>query len=174
MNFTRPDSDPSKYDLESVMLHETDEMLGIGGAGSALNQVIAGAQSSLDPPGPLDLFRFSAPGVVSYSTSTSATAYFSINGGVTNIAGFNQNGATDNSDMGDWVQGGPVLVQNAYGTPGAMPNLATPELDAFQVVGYNLAPAVPAPDPLSVIGTCLFMAGCPGWLRKLKSRRCSR
>ncbi len=171
-NLTRTSIDPTKYDLESVAMHETDEMLGIGGAGSELNYVDEGGQGLSDPPGPLDLYRYSASGVRSYTISSSSTAYFSVNGGVTDINGFNQNGMTDGSDFGDWATSATPHVQDAYATPGVIVNLGTPEYDMYQAVGWNLSSSLltPAPGPLSVAGTCIFMAGCPAWLRRLRRR----
>jgi len=62
----------SFYDLQAVAMHEIDEVLGIGGPGSSL-------PTTTGPVGPLDLFRYSAAGVRSFTTNSSATAYFSIN-----------------------------------------------------------------------------------------------
>ncbi|MGN6506528.1 MAG: hypothetical protein ACTHM6_13295, partial [Tepidisphaeraceae bacterium] len=84
---------------------------------------------------------------VSYTTSTSATSYFSINGGATSVVGFNQTGG--NSDYADWATNSTHYVQDAYGTPGTYRDLATPELTAYDVIGYTL---VPEPMACSLIG----------------------
>jgi hypothetical protein len=93
--FSRPVSN-SRYDLIGGLEHELNEALGGGGGGSTLNSV---ASSCANQPsgffcnklGSLDLYRYSAPGVPSFSTSSAASAYFSINGGGTKIVAFNQN-----------------------------------------------------------------------------------
>jgi hypothetical protein len=137
------------YDLQAVAAHEIDEVLGIGGPGSAL-------PTTSSSVGVLDLFRYSANGVRSFTSSTSATAYFSINGGATNLAGFNQSGS---GDYGDWVSSATKRVQDAFGSPGVDLNIGSAELTALDVVGYNLTPAgntqeqgVPEPASLGLLG----------------------
>jgi hypothetical protein len=71
------------YDAESVSEHEIDEVLGIGGTcsgGANLPCTTFKCQSAI---GIVDLFRYSAPGALSFTTDPTATAYFSIDGGAT-------------------------------------------------------------------------------------------
>jgi hypothetical protein len=135
-NTNRISINPSKYDLMAVASHEIDEVLGTGsGLGTA----------NINPP---DLFRYSStPGVRNYTTSGD-NAYFSLDG-TNDLARYNQNAG---ADYGDWwsASGDPhqPQVQDAYGTPGATPNLGV-ELTVLDVVGWNLASAVAsAPAPL--------------------------
>ena len=139
INNSRPDSDPNKYDLQSVVTHEMDEVLGIGGPGSQLNN----GGSSV---GPLDLFRYSA-GARSFATSANVSSYFSIDGGTTDFVHFNQ---LSLGDFGDWGNGvtpaqqqgnSPPQVQDAFGAPAATPNDGPNELAALNVVGWNLTAA---------------------------------
>ena len=135
------------YDLQSVAMHEISEVLGAGGAGSNV-----GGGFSAPLVGSLDLFRYSAPGTRSFTTSSTATAYFSINGGTTNLSNFNQAGG--GSDYSDWAGSPPdasIQVQDAFGTPGTHPDLSSNETTAYDVIGYNLAPE---PASLSLIGLC--------------------
>jgi hypothetical protein len=148
-----------EYSLESVVTHEMDEALGIGGGGSQLNAVYEGYTSPAGAAGPLDLFRYSGVGVRSYTTAAGADPYFSIDGGITKLDYFNQDGSTG-SDYGDWGNGitnaqygnTPSQVQDAYGTPDTSPNLGAAELTALDVIGWNLNPqgakleAVPEPN----------------------------
>jgi hypothetical protein len=144
MNLSRSGAqNPSFYDLQAVAQHEIDEALGIGGTGSQLGGGTTG------PVGPLDLFRYSAPGVRSYAQGTSIAPYFSINGGAASLRPFNQAGNA--SDYADWAGTANPHVQDAFGTAGSQPNLDGIELEALDIVGYNLTPA----------GTALELSAVP-------------
>ena len=144
--------DPNKYDLQSTLAHEIDEVLGAGGAGSAL----AAGQPTNGAIGPLDLYRFSAPGVRSYTTSQSIqNPYFSIDDGNTDLVHFNQ---SQDGDFADWGPPGavqdagntPPQVQDAFGDPGTEPNLGSNELTSLDVIGWNLTPAGMAVEGIAV------------------------
>lgn len=158
-----------KYDLQSAIAHELDEVLGIGGAGSNLNNVAADFDGNTlaSPPGPLDLFRYSSAGVRSYTTSNAVSPYFSIDGGDTDLVHFNQFGG--GSDFADWGDGvapadgqpnSPPQVQDAfagpYEGPSTLTNLGANELTALDVIGWNLTSAgqafepAPVPEPASI------------------------
>lgn len=155
MNFSRTGpQNPDNYDLQTVVMHEISEVLGVGGGGSNL-----GSSDQATTMGSLDVFRYSAPGVSSYTTSSSANAYFSIDGGTTNIRGFNQDGQ---GDYADWLSTATPYVQDAFGTPGTYSDLAAPELTAYDVVGYTV---VPEPMACSLIGL-----GAIGVLRRRRAR----
>ena len=131
-----------------------DEVLGIGGSGSVIT-TNAGALTGA--VGPLDLFRYSAAGTRSFTASTNAISYFSINGGTNKLVNFNQ-GFGGESDYGDWGDGvspadgkgnTPALVQDAFGTPGSAPDLGINELTALDVVGWNV---IPEPSTVALVG----------------------
>jgi hypothetical protein len=141
--FTRP-VDASNYDALRSTEHEIDEVLGLG---SHLTQY-----TDLRPQ---DLFSWSSAGT--RNTTSSGTRYFSINGGTTNIVGFNQNA---NGDFGDWLsascpQGNPY-VQNAFSCTGQSSDVSatSPEGINLDVIGYDLANGGSAVGaPVSVLAT---------------------
>ena len=150
MNITRSNINPYNFDMQSTVLHEVDEALGIGGSGSALyidGYFTAGLQPPTTGAGPLDFFRYRTPGVFSFTYDPNVSAYFSIDGGRTVLVSFNQSG--NGADYGDWGDGvvppddqgnSPPQVQDAFGSPGEYVNLGVNELIALDVVGYNLTP----------------------------------
>ena len=126
--FTRP-IDANHFDAQRLTEHEMDEVIGFG---SRLN--FSGNFR------PQDLFSWSSAGV--RNITSSGARYFSINGGVTNIVGFNQR---QDGDLGDWLsaacpQAHPY-VQNAFACRGQSSDIAarSPEGINLDVIGYDLA-----------------------------------
>jgi len=139
--FTRPTSG-GNFDAQRGFEHEMDELMGLG---SRLN--ISGGNNLR----PQDLFSWSSAG--HRNITSSGTRYFSINGGVTNIVGFNQR---QDGDLGDWFsapcpQANPY-VQNAFTCRGQSSDVAatSPEGISLDVIGYDLVsapPPTPTPTP---------------------------
>jgi hypothetical protein len=148
----------------STVEHEVDEILGIGGAGSTLNYTETGTTFI----GPMDLYRYSAPGVRSYSNSPNVSSYFSIDGGNTALVYFNQDPSGDFGDWGDGVTpadgkpNSPPQVQDAFEDPTATPaNMGRNEAIALNLVGWQLSPAGLALEAVPEPGTFpLLLAGC--------------
>ena len=126
--FSRPVNGNS-FDAQRITEHEIDEVIGLGSR-------IGDNSSDLRPQ---DLFSWSSAG--HRNTTSSGTRYFSINGGVTNIVGFNQD---PDGDFGDWLsaacpQANPY-VQNAFSCTGQSSDIAatSPEGINLDVIGYDL------------------------------------
>jgi hypothetical protein len=136
---------PGLFETTQVIQHETDEVLGVGGSGTLLG---SGLESEL--MGIEDIYRYSGFHTPSYTDDTTASAYFSIDGGATDIMDFNQNGQ---GDYADWAkqtcEGAGDHVQDWAGCPFPLDapvslNLKSPEVIALQALGYNLG--VPEPS----------------------------
>ncbi len=125
--FTRPPAG-GMFDALRTTEHEMDEVMGLGsfiGTGSDLR--------------PQDLFSWSAPGT--RKLTSSGSRYFSIDGGTTNIVGFNQNAS---GDFGDWLSGScpqaTPFVQNAFSCANQASDVTqtSPEGVNLDVIGYDL------------------------------------
>jgi hypothetical protein len=117
------------YDFQAVAAHELAEVLGrIGGI------------SSLSPTWrtPYDLFRYKAPGAL--SAGYNDAAYFSINGGVTDLKDFNN--STSGGDRTDWKSVTSIYdVSNAFIAKGHAYNLTDVDLTSLDVLGWGGANA---------------------------------
>jgi hypothetical protein len=174
--FTRPVLS-SQYDLIGGLEHELDEVLGGGGGGSTLNSI---ASSCANKPsgffcnkrGSLDLYRYSASGVPSFSTSTAARAYFSINGGRTKITAFNQNSSGDYGDFAPPGTGAGQLIQNAFSSAGqdeAYTSLS-PEYAMMESIGYD--GVVPESSTWAMMLLGFGGLGYAGYTRRRALTRC--
>jgi hypothetical protein len=147
------------YSLLAVTEHEIDEVLGMG---SELCAPIGPNCSAPTNPFPEDLFRYSSsPNVRSYTTST-ATAFFSIDG-TTQLAEFNN--TSNGADFGDWRSnplpaGVQPKVQDAFATAGATPSLGV-EFRVLDVLGYDSV--VPEPSTVFLFASALAALGLAKW-----------
>ena len=142
VNLTRPGTNPDNYDLEEVLEHEIDEVLGTSsdlpddGAGFGVNA--------------MDLFRYTTNLSRTFTTS-GHNAYFSVDG--TNLwARYNQESDGDYgdfwSDIGYWAPPGQTAgpqVQDAYATSGQYEDIGVNEKAMLDVVGWTLAVTVTPP-----------------------------
>lgn len=121
------------YDLVGIAEHEIGHALGF----------ISDIDDKTGYSSVLDLFRYSASG---QRITTTGPAYFSIDGGQTQIASF-ADGVSDQASH--WKQGtNGVMAPEA--SPGQTENITSTDLRAMDVIGYNLA-SVPEPATWSMM-----------------------
>ena len=139
-----------QYSAIAAFEAQVNEILGGGGQGSVLNSIPAGGSKSAYPNvGVLDLYRYSAPGVPSFSSASGTYAYFSVDGGNTDIMQFNSNASYD---LGDWVIG-TCNVQSAAPCDGTEPAYTTssPEFTMMESIGYDPVTATPLPSTWTML-----------------------
>ena len=111
-----------QYDLFGIVAHEMSEVMGRISLLSYY-QAYSG----------LDLFRYSAPGVI--STVGTKAAYFSANGGTTAIYSFNTDTAGDFGDLASSTEN----AYNAFAYTGAILPVTAGDISMMNVLGYNLS-----------------------------------
>ena len=112
-----------KYDFIAVALHEITEVMG---------RVYYDLSTIYIP---YDLFRFSGPGVRTFST-TAPTVYFSVDNGVTDLRNFNP--VESNGDLTDWALSGPSDACDYSLSSGRKALLSYADLTALDIIGYKL------------------------------------
>jgi PEP-CTERM motif len=166
--FSRPVPN-NEFDLTGGLEHELDEVLGGGGAGSTLNSIASSCPGSFfcDKVGSLDLYRYSAPGTPSFTTSGSATSYLSFDGGSTELVAFNQDSDGDYGDFSPPGAGAGQLIQNAFNSTGQDEAYTTssPEFAMMESIGYN-GPVVPEPSTWAMMLLGFAGLGYAGWRTK--------
>ncbi|HTS75480.1 MAG TPA: NF038122 family metalloprotease [Bryobacteraceae bacterium] len=161
----------TQYDFYSVAEHETDEILGTasclvdisGAAGNGCTNR-SGTSAGVSAT---DLYRYSSQGTFAWTSSS--TAYFSIDGGKTMLAAYNN--TPNGGDYGDWVYQSSCsadLVQDYAATPGCSPNIitdqGTPEIQLLNAVGFDLS--APEPATFALLGASLIGLGVIGMQRR--------
>lgn len=131
----------AKYDFIGIAEHEISEVMGRYGLGQ--NGYSSGVYS------PLDLFRYSSPGILDLVPQSGA--YFSIDGGETAINYFN---GTFGGDLSDWLSFTPDSY-DAFLWTGAKFDVSAGDITTMDVIGYD---AVPEPRTLELTGLALAIA----------------
>lgn len=161
------------YNINTVVEHETDEILGtascISTTGATLADGCGGTAAAA-----VDLFRYQAPGTRVFE-STTPGAYFSYNGGVTNGAnGAIYNTLSNGNDYADFIQN-CQHVQDADGCLGSTQYITTDgnaEVNILDAVGYNLNEQPPSetPEPSTLILLSSGFLGLALLVRRQSSR----
>ena len=114
------------YDFFGTALHELTEVMG--------RAMLTGGTIGSTPNGyyGLDLFHYSAPGVRDFSAST--PGYFSINGGGTDLCGFN---TVSGGDPGDWSSGMGNDSFNAFSNSGVVNAVSNSDLTMLDTIGWD-------------------------------------
>ena len=112
------------YDFEGLAAHEISEVLG---------RITGLYTTSPTYATPVDALRYSAPGVSSFSYTGSA--YFSIDGGSTNLGTFNVSGGGDRTDWRS-IAGD---AQDAYLSTGVNYALTAADKTLLDVLGWGVA-----------------------------------
>ena len=125
-SFNSASTPAGQYDFVALAEHEISEVMGR----------LSGLSSSKPAYAtPYDLFRYSAAGKNSFSYSTAA--YFSVNGGVSDLGAFNYSGG---GDRGDWLTTSTTTDELRRDCDdGRRHGLSAADLTALDALGWNTA-----------------------------------
>jgi PEP-CTERM motif len=152
----------NQYDFFSVVEHETDEVLGTSSClGTSSGTTVDACGGFLNSRvAPVDMFRYTANGTRIFLSS--GPAYFSIDGGATQVAPYNN--TPNGEDFADFSTN-CQHVQDAVGCPGQSFDVSkSVELKILDVIGYD---EIQTPEPSSV---ALMGAGMAGLLALSRRR----
>jgi hypothetical protein len=126
-----------QYDLVGCIEHELTEDMG---RTSTLGQTVL----FQDAYTAMDLYRYSAPGARVLSPGTGdSTAYFSTDGGVSDLGSWNN--VVANGDLGDWYPQGPAPggddAFNDYSSSGVINEMSPTDIELMNVLGWNTTPS---------------------------------
>jgi hypothetical protein len=133
----------SRYDFVGVAIHEIGHALGFTSGVDAVDYYITNS-IDLDPYAAfttLDLFRYSANGALNLGVG--AAAYFSIDGGVTNLGAFSTGSSANGGDgqqASHWKDNLGLGIMDPSVDYGLIDSPSALDIVAFDVIGWNLVP----------------------------------
>jgi hypothetical protein len=136
------------YDFIGVAEHEISEVMG---RVALLGTPLSGLSHTYTA---LDLFRYSNPGVRQLTAGNSA--YFSLDGGNTNLNKFN---TLSNGDAGDWASGSGNDSYNAFVSSGVAEPVTANDLRVLDAIGWDRSIAKVDTPPVVTVTNSSVKAG---------------
>ena len=143
-------SSSASFDFTANTTPTSSQYYFIGVAEHEISEIMGRVSLINDQPtyyDPMDLFRFSAPGVRSIAAGGSgSTAYFSVDNGATNLGTWNNN--PSNGDLGDWYPSGPAAgghdAFNDFSSPGVINAVSANDITLMEALGWTTQATQPS------------------------------
>lgn len=145
--------DEGHQDFVGVAIHELGHSLGFRSGVDTVDFFIDNPDSleNFRVWSGLDMFRYSAEGTLDLSVGTAS--YFSVDGGTTNLALFSTGSSNgDGRQASHWKDNlGLGIMDPTANPPGNTNTVTALDLQAFDVMGWDLAAPVPEPSSLVML-----------------------